>query len=73
MPNPVYKHIRVTGTSTVSLEDAVNNAIGRAGSTVRQMRWFSVLETRGSIHNNQVQQWQVTIEIGFALEDESAD
>ena len=70
MSDPVFKHIKITGTSTVSLEDAVNNALSRAARTVRNLRWFEVVETRGSIADGMVQQWQVTVEIGFSLDYE---
>ncbi len=69
MAENVYKLIEITGTSTKSMEDAVQNAIARAAKTVRLMRWFEVLETRGSIDGDQVSQWQVTIKVGFTLED----
>ncbi len=51
------------------MEDAVQNAINRASKTVRQMRWFEVIETRGAIRDNAVAEWQVTVKIGFALEE----
>ena len=69
MSDPVYKLIELTGSSTTSLEDAVQNAITKAARTVRQMRWFQVVETRGSIKDGQVEHWQVTLKIGFTLED----
>lgn len=69
MPDNIYKKIELTGTSTVSFEDAVNNALARAAKTVRQMRWFEVLETRGLIEGGKTAQWQVTIKVGFTLED----
>ena len=69
MSDKVYKLIEVTGTSTTTLEDAIQNAIARSAKTVRQMRWFEVVETRGSIQDDKVAQWQVTLKIGFALED----
>lgn len=68
MPEHVYKTIELVGSSSASIEEAVNNAIARAGETVRLMRWFQVIETRGSIDNNQVTQWQVTVKVGFRLE-----
>ena len=67
--NNVYKHIRLTGTSSSSLEDAVNNAVERASKNLRDLRWFQVVETRGSVDGDHVSQWQVTVEIGFHLED----
>lgn len=69
MADPVYKHLDLTGTSTKSLEDAVDNAIRRASKTIRGMKWFEVVETRGSIQDGRVSRWQVTVRIGFDLED----
>ena len=64
-----YKSIELTGTSAESMEDAVQNAVAKAAKTVRAMRWFEVVETRGAIRDGAVAEWQVTIKIGFALED----
>ncbi|MCU0959772.1 MAG: dodecin family protein [Pirellulaceae bacterium] len=69
MPNRVYQKIEVTGTSATSVEDAVQNAVARATQIASQLRWFEVVETRGRIDNNQVAEWQVTVRIGFALDD----
>ena len=69
MTDHVYKSIELVGSSTSSIEDAVKNAIARAGATVRLMRWFEVLETRGTIENDKLAQWQVTIKVGFRLEE----
>ena len=69
MNDRVYKKIELTGSSETSIEDAIQNAIARASKTIRQMRWFEVVETRGTIENDQVGQWQVTLKIGFTLED----
>lgn len=68
MTDNTFKKIELTGTSSTSIEDAVNNAILRASKTVRNMRWFEVSETRGSIDKQAVRQWQVTIKVGFALD-----
>jgi flavin-binding protein dodecin len=67
--NHVYKLIELTGSSPTSVEDAVNNAITRASKTVRNMRWFEVTETRGHIENGKIAHWQVTVKVGFTLED----
>ncbi len=67
--NKVYKIIEITGTSAVSVEDAIQTAIGRAAQTVRHLQWFEVSEIRGRIESDHVGQWQVTIKIGFTLED----
>ena len=69
MNDPVYKLIELTGTSTTSIEDAVNNAIKRANKTVKDLRWFQVVETRGNIIKGKVNQWQVTLKIGFTIHD----
>jgi dodecin len=69
MSNHVYKLIELTGSSTTSIEDAVNNAVARAATTVRNMRWFEVLETRGEIRDGKVNHWQVTIKLGFTLDE----
>jgi len=65
----VYKLIELTGTSSKGIEDAVNNALARAAKTVRNMRWFEVTETRGRIDGGKPAQWQVTVKVGFTLED----
>jgi dodecin len=68
MQDHVYKIIELTGSSPSSIEDAVNNAVQRANETIRNMRWFEVIETRGVIENGAVGAWQVTLKIGFTLE-----
>ncbi|MEX2493871.1 MAG: dodecin [Nitrospirales bacterium] len=65
----VYKIITLTGTSTQSMEDAINRAIDKASKTVQNLRWFKVTETRGDIDHNRVAHWQVTLDLGFTLED----
>ena len=67
----VYKLIELTGSSPNGIEDAVSNAINRASKTVRNMRWFEVTDTRGHIENGKIGHWQVTLKIGFTLEDET--
>jgi len=67
MTDNVYKKIEITGTSSESMEKAIGNAIGRAAKTVKNMKWFEVVETRGRIENGGVAQWQVTLKIGFSL------
>lgn len=67
MKDKVYKIIELTGTSTKSIEEGVNNALKRAGKTIQNLSWFQIVETRGSIEKNQVNHWQVTIKVGFAV------
>ncbi len=68
MKDHVYKLIELTGTSTTSMEDAVQKAIKRAHKTVKNLCWFQVVETRGNIVKGQVQHWQVTLKIGFSVD-----
>ena len=67
--NRVFKLIELTGTSPTSIEEAVQSAVAKASATIREMRWFEVVEIRGAIDQDKVAQWQVTLKIGFAVED----
>ncbi len=69
MSDQIFKKIELVGTSETSIEEAVQNALTKAAKTVRNMRWFEVIETRGSIDDGKVGQWQVTLKIGFKLEE----
>lgn len=69
MSDHVYKKIELTGSSQTGIEDAVNNAISKAAKSVHNMRWFEVVETRGHIENEAIHHWQVTVKVGFTLED----
>jgi flavin-binding protein dodecin len=69
MSEHVYKTLELVGSSTVSSDDAVRRAIERATRTVRQLRWFQVTDTRGHIDNGTIAHWQVTIKVGFTLEE----
>ena len=67
MKDHVYKLIELTGTSTISIEDAVARAIQRAHKTIKNLCWFQVIETRGNIDKGKVDHWQVTIKVGFTV------
>ena len=69
MSNHVYKKTQLVGSSPSGIEKAVENALARAHKTVRNMRWFEVTETRGYIDAGKVDHWQVTLKIGFTLEE----
>lgn len=69
MDDNVYKILELTGTSKGGIEDAIQTAIARASSTIRNIRWFEVTETRGHVENGKVAHYQVTLKIGFTLED----
>lgn len=65
----VYKKIEITGTSSASVEEAVQNAIAKAAKSVHNLRWFEVVETRGTIDDGKVAKWQATVKMGFRLDD----
>lgn len=63
-----YKVVEVVGTSPSSIEDAITGAIERTSKTVRDVRWFDVIETRGHVVDGKVDHYQVALKIGFTLE-----
>lgn len=69
MSHHVYKLIELTGSSSTSSDDAVQRAIAKASESVRNIQWFEVTETRGHVADGKVAHWQVTLRIGFTLED----
>ena len=69
MKDSIYKLIELTGTSTTSIEDAVEKAIKRADKTIKNLCWFQVMETRGNITKGKVHHWQVTLKVGFAVKE----
>ena len=68
MSDHIYKKIELVGSSPAGIEDAVNNAITRAGKTIRNMNWFEVSEMRGHLEDNKIVHWQVTVKVGFTLD-----
>ena len=64
----VYKILELVGSSEESIEDAIENAISRASKTIREMKWFEVVQTRGHIENGKVGHYQVALRVGFTLE-----
>jgi flavin-binding protein dodecin len=64
----VYKTIEITGSSNKNAEEAIRTAIEKAAQSVHNLRWFKVIETRGSIDNGKIGYWQVTLDLGFTLE-----
>jgi dodecin len=69
MPDHVYKVVELVGSSSAGFDEAVQVAIGRAATTVRNLRWFHVTETRGHIEDGAIAHWQVTVKIGFTLDE----
>ncbi len=68
MSGHTYKKIELTGSSSSGIQDAVEGALHKASDSVRNMRWFEVTEIRGTIDGHNVQDWQVTVKIGFDVE-----
>ncbi len=73
MSDHVYKIIQLTGTSTESIEQAVQTAVSRASETLHNLRWFEMTELRGDISDGKVSHWQVSLKVGFTLEDDADD
>lgn len=69
MSTHIYKKIELVGSSPNSIEEAVRNAVTKASQSLRNLRWFEVVETRGDIENGKIAHWQVTVKVGFTLED----
>lgn len=67
MSDNIYKIIEIVGSSATGVEDAIEKAVARASTTVRDLRWFEVKETRGHIEEGRVAHYQVTLRIGFTL------
>ena len=69
MTNHAYGLSEIVGSSPDGIEAAVNNAVARAGSTVRNLDWFEVQNIRGHIEGDSVAHWQVTVKVGFRIDD----
>ena len=67
MTDHIYKVVELVGSSPASIEDAIQGAIARASSTLENIRWFEVVETRGHVVDGKVDHYQVTIKVGFTL------
>jgi flavin-binding protein dodecin len=65
----IYRVIEIVGTSEQSIEDAITSAVARAHKTLRNLRWFEVLRTSGHIVNGAVAHYQVTLKVGFTMEN----
>jgi dodecin len=64
----IYRVIELAGTSDKSIEDAVSSAIARANKTIRNLRWFELIQTRGHIENGKIAHFQVALKVGFTME-----
>ncbi|MDQ3482490.1 MAG: dodecin family protein [Pseudomonadota bacterium] len=69
MSEHTYKMVELVGSSTTGIEDAIQSAIGRACSTLENVRWFEVTDTRGHVEEGKITHYQVTVKVGFTLRD----
>ena len=69
MPDHTYRIIEIAGSSEVSHADAVKNGIARAAKTMRNIRWFEVIQQRGEVEDGKIRHYQVSMKVGFTLED----
>ena len=69
MSSHVYKVVEIVGSSPDSIADAVKSGIARASKTIRHIGWFEVVNTRGHVEDGEVQHFQVTMKVGFKMED----
>jgi flavin-binding protein dodecin len=69
MTSNTYKLIELVGSSTSGTDDAIRNAIARASATIKHIDWFQVVETRGHVADGKVAHFQVTLKVGFRIED----
>lgn len=69
MSEHIYKLIELVGSSTISSDDAINNAIAKASNTIKHMSWYELVESRGHIVDGKIAHYQVTIKVGFRIED----
>lgn len=68
MSEHTYKKVEIVGSSKVSTDDAIKNAIAKASQSLKNLDWFEVIETRGHIVDNKVAHFQVTLKVGFRLD-----
>jgi flavin-binding protein dodecin len=69
MDDHIYKKVELTGSSAESSDQAIRNAIVKAGGSLRNLDWFEVMETQGDIRDGVISHWQVTLKVGFRLDD----
>jgi flavin-binding protein dodecin len=73
MEDHVYRVIQIVGSSEIGIEDAVQRAVARASQTLHNLRWFEVVETRGHVEDGKVSHYQVTLKIGFTIDQPGTD
>jgi dodecin len=72
MDDHVYRVIEITGSSEKSISDAIQTAVTRASKTLRNLRWFEVVNTRGHLEGGKIMHYQVTLKLGFTIDDANA-
>ncbi len=65
-----YKITEIVGSSSEGIDDAIKNGIGRAAKTLRNLDWFEVTDVRGAMNDGEIAWYQVTMKVGFRLEDD---
>ena len=68
MSGHVYKKVEIVGSSPNSLQEAIENGVAKAAETLRNLRWFEVVDTRGQLEEGKIAHWQVTLKLGFTLD-----
>ena len=69
MSDHVYKTIEITGSSSQGIEPAIKTAITKASESLHALRWFEVTDIRGELDGGNISHWQVSMKLGFTLED----
>jgi flavin-binding protein dodecin len=69
MSEHVYKSVEITGSSPAGVTEAIERAVAKASETLRNLDWFEVVSVRGQIAEGRVAHYQVTLKLGFRLED----
>ena len=70
MSDHVYKLVELTGTSSISVDEAIKGALQRASRTIRNVRWFEVTQIRGEVNGGTISHYQVLMKVGFTLDEE---
>lgn len=73
MAGNTYRITEIVGTSTEGVDQAISNGVAEASKTLHNLDWFEVKEIRGHLEEGKVADWQVTVKIGFRLDDRSAE
>jgi flavin-binding protein dodecin len=69
MAGHVYKKIEIVGSSPDGYQEAIENGIAKAKESLHNLRWFEVVDTRGQLEDGEIAHWQVTLKVGFTLDD----